>query len=88
MNLFLMIFFYCALGDHPEIQYESGNAIGGSYPCTCGVKLDSFKVLAATLGQRLKSLENRRERVCFINCKNIYNTPTKRLTICYNTILN
>ena len=60
-----MTFFYYALGDHPEIQYESGNAIGGSYPCICGVKLDSFKKLSITLGQRLKSLECRREQVCF-----------------------
>ena len=35
-NYVRQIFYVLLLGDHPELQFEAGNQIGGSYPCMCG----------------------------------------------------
>lgn len=52
------------LGDHPELQFEAGNQIGGSYPCMCGVKVDRFNNTANCYESgNTFSLEQRRQKV-------------------------
>ena len=58
--------FLIVLGDHPEIQSESGNNQGGNYPCNCGVHIDDFSDLFAVYSSRIGSLEERRAYVRFI----------------------
>ena len=55
--------FYVFLGDHPELEFESGNAHGGTYPCTCGCSVDDFNDLAAMYKCKAMSLEDRRKKV-------------------------
>ena len=43
-------------GDHPEIQFESGNQQGGHFPCLCGVKIDQFSNLNTILRSEVRDL--------------------------------
>ena len=58
---------FLSLGDHPEIQSESGNSQGGHYPCNCGCKVSQFSNLYAVYSRKLDSLEKRRTILRF--CK-------------------
>lgn len=51
------------LGDHPEQQFECGNAQGGDYPCPCGVKVHRFTDLCHVYRSKIISLEERRLKV-------------------------
>ena len=50
-------------GDHPELQFESGNSIGGSYPCVCGCHVEKFHDIASMFKHQSTSLEERRAKV-------------------------
>jgi hypothetical protein len=71
-----MVSIYCIrlflIGDHPEIQFESGNLEGGNYPCPCGCKVTRFTDIAHVFRSRLISPEERRKKVrLFNNCPNL-----------------
>lgn len=51
------------LGDHPEIQSESGNSQGGNYPCNCGCHVSQFSNLHEVYSRHIDSLEERRRVV-------------------------
>ena len=54
--------------DEPERQFEAGQSIGGSYPCTgCSVQAASFADLARTFRSEPKNLEERRKIVSIIS---------------------
>ena len=47
-------------GDHPELQSESGQQIGGNYPCNgCEVPASEFKNLAKGFDGHYRSIEER-----------------------------
>ena len=50
-------------GDHPELQFESGNSHGGNYPCMCGAHVKRFNDLAYLFNRNIQSLEERRLKV-------------------------
>ncbi|XP_066924658.1 uncharacterized protein [Clytia hemisphaerica] len=50
-------------GDHPELQFESGNSIGGNYPCHCGCPKFEFNNPGKGYKYKLTSLEWRREKL-------------------------
>ena len=50
-------------GDHPELQFEAGNSMGGNYPCTCGCLVSKFGDFAAMCACKSLSLEERRQKV-------------------------
>ncbi|XP_057308110.1 uncharacterized protein LOC130645997 [Hydractinia symbiolongicarpus] len=50
-------------GDHPEIQYESGNSHGENFPCLCGCKKSRFTDIAHVYSNKIVSLEQRRKKV-------------------------
>ena len=56
-------FLLFIIGDHPELQFESGNQIGGTYPCMCGANGKRFHDFARSTQHALISLEERREKV-------------------------
>ena len=51
-------------GDEPERQFEAGQSIGGTYPCTgCSVPASSFTDLTRSFRSEPRSLEQRRQLV-------------------------
>lgn len=51
-------------GDHPELQTESGQQIGGNFPCNgCQVPAHQFKYMQKTTGGQFKSIADRYEKV-------------------------
>lgn len=50
-------------GDHPEIQFESGNLHGGNFPCLCGCKAKNFTNLENVYTHKILSQEQRRQKV-------------------------
>lgn len=61
------------IGDHPELQSESGNSQGGDFPCMCRCPVNQFNNLNYTLSQNIMTLEQRRQKVISYNLK--YNAP-------------
>ena len=57
---------FIRLGDHPEIQSESGNSQGGNFPCMCGCPVKGFRNLQHSLSSSIKSLEARRQEVTIL----------------------
>ncbi|XP_066925550.1 uncharacterized protein [Clytia hemisphaerica] len=52
------------IGDHPELQFESGNSQGGNYPCVCGCHSGKFGNTAyAFKNNFVKSLDERRTKL-------------------------
>ena len=56
-------FMFNIIGDHPELQFESGNQIGGTFPCMCGANVNRFNDFAFSSQHTLISLEQRRKKV-------------------------
>lgn len=54
------------LGDHPEIQFESGNLHGGHFPCLCGCNAKDFADLENVYTHKILSQEERRQKVILI----------------------
>ena len=56
--------FNYTIGDHPELQFEADNAIGGSFPCTCGCNVQVFGDVSKVYALReVITLEERRLKV-------------------------
>ena len=61
---FIILCIYTIVGDHPELQFESGNQIGGTYPCICGANIRRFyDLLYCFQNSSFKTLEARRQKV-------------------------
>ena len=63
INIHYIYIYTLFSGDHPEIQYLSGNLHGGNYPCICGSKKSRFTDVPHFFCAQIISLEERRRKV-------------------------
>ena len=57
-------FSFITPGDHPELEFEAGNSIGGTFPCECGCDSERFGDTTYVFKtSSIQSLEDRRKKV-------------------------